>query len=154
LLSFGVAAFAAAGQNARTIAEQHCRQFEHAMLTRNLRYFEKRGTLHFVMTEGKTNLNSQEAAANIAQLFRMVKTIKSAHSTVESAKLSGTTLIVVTENTVTAEAISVRHKPMLLVEKNTAREVWIKTADGWKVKSIQTLQDKSTLNGKRFGSVL
>ena len=149
--ALGFASYAAAFSDAKKIAEEQCRMFEKALLAKDVDYFHRVAAPGFTSTESGRTSDLEQSMTGIKQMFAMVTKITSAHSTVKSASLSGNKLTALVDNTMTALMKSPKGKMVTLADHSTDREVWIKTSGGWKVKSVNTLTDKMTVNGKPFG---
>jgi hypothetical protein len=145
-----LASYAAASTDAKKIMEELNRDSNKAMLSKDFGYFDRTATPDFTSTQNGHTQNRKQSLAGIQQMFAMVKTITKVHSTVTSATMNGKTITATTESEMTAKVAAAKGKLITVVDRSIDKEVWVMTPSGWKIKSVITLSDKMTANGKPF----
>jgi len=110
------------------------------------------GTEDFKMKEpsGKTMTGQQVQEMMKAQLA-MVKKITESKISITKFEQKGDTAVVTTKMVLAGELMPMDEKDKKvhkLQSTTTSRDHWVKTKKGWKVKLVEALTDKTTIDGK------
>lgn len=145
------AAAAADDKSARKEVDAAYRKLEAAIKAKNIDGVLKLSTLDFTMKQpGKKPQNAEQVKAAMMQEFAMAKSVDEVKMTVTKFTVTGYTAEATTSGKMSLSMYGQQGKTNKLVDLSTTKDTWVKGADGWKIKSVDVITDKMTLDGKPF----
>ena len=112
------------------------------------------GTPDFTMKERGVTMNAKQSEAEIKQEFAMTRTLKKIVMNPDQIEVKGKNATVF--SSFASEAVILdatgafgpKGKTHVMAGTGKMREMLVKTSKGWKFKSIETLSDNMTIDGK------
>lgn len=132
--------------------EQRAREFEKAVMTKNLSWFKGVATPDFVAIDKsgkKTNL--KDSVQGIAMMFQMMKSITSVSETILSCQASGNTIHLTQESKLAGTIPGQGGKTSQMTDVSKSAETWVLVGTQWKIKQEKTLSDVMRVDGKQVG---
>ncbi len=99
---------------------------------------------------GKT-MNYKEMDAMMRQQMGMIQSIDTFKTTVKKLTVNGKMALAETSMTMKGKIKDPQGKMHTISSLSTTRDTWTKTAQGWRIKHIDTITDKSMMDGKPVG---
>ena len=119
-----------------------------AMRAKNVKAIAALGTPDFTVKEKNGTVhNAKESMAMMEQEFRTTKKINDLRMTLRSIKSDGRKATT-TVDYVIASVIVQGGKPHDFKLSSTSRDTLVKTPQGWKFKSVETLSETMTMDGQ------
>lgn len=105
------------------------------------------------VAKNKTKMDRKSAEAMITGQMKMIQEVQTVSNVIKKLTVKGDTAIAIVTGTVKGKMINPgqQGKTLALVSIGDTKDTWIKTSKGWKLKSVEVLSDKTTLDGKPVG---
>jgi ketosteroid isomerase-like protein len=123
-----------------------------AMKHKNVQAIMEMGTPDFTMKELKgPPVKAKDVAAQMQAQMATVKSVDSCTMTLDKLVVKGNTAVA-TENNATAMTVLGQKKGEThkVTSKGTTEDTFVKTPKGWKFKSVNTIKDIMTMDGKPY----
>ena len=111
------------------------------MLTPDIVYKQSNGT----------KLDRKGMETTLKTQFGMIQTMDSFKTTVKKISVKGKTAQSETSMEMKGHVKDPQGKMHTISSMSTTRDIWMKTAQGWRIKQIDALTDKSMMDGKPIG---
>jgi hypothetical protein len=147
--ALSVAACALA-QGPKAIVAKHAAEFDRAMVTKNLAWFNSVSTPDYHEIDEKGNrIDRKQSMDQMKMAFKMMS-VKSCKSTVVSAKQNGGVITSVVSSIVTGMMKMDPKAKKMSTMKSTGRyqETWKNIGGDWKISELKILSSSSTIDGK------
>ncbi len=96
--------------------------------------------------DGKVSTKAESDKAG-EDLFAHLKSVGDASHTLDSIKVDGNAAVIVAGQNLKAVMTDPDGKDHDLVVSGKSQDTWVKTDDGWKIKSSETLETSMTMDG-------
>lgn len=96
---------------------------------------------------GMPAMNAAQAKAAMEEDFKMTKSLDSASMKVVKVSVKGNTAVATTDYKMAGTGL-MNGKEHKMTDRGTSRDTWVKTPQGWKVKSVVFVQSHPMMDGR------
>lgn len=126
------------------------KKLDKAMAAKDIQGVMAVGTKDFTYAEAGRKLTAEQMSAQMKQEFAMVQGAPTTKTTILSCKVKGKMATVVTGDYGEMQMAMQDGKPHTFVSNGKSTDTLVKTAVGWRVKSVVVTSNKMTMDGKPF----
>lgn len=124
---------------------------EKAFATKDIKFFEENTTSDFTETMNGKKTTKKESMKGLKDFFAMCKSIKTSMKVMScSVKGSSATATISSHLVAVMNPMQKGGKPMTIVMDSTEKQIFEKTGTSWKLKALEQVKVKGTLDGKPF----
>lgn len=121
-----------------------------AMKSKNIDGVMKMGTKDFSYTEKGQTMGGEQMKQMMQQQFAAMKSCDKMVMKIDKLTVKGNTATVMSSSEGVMTIGGADGKTHKMADKNTSKDTWVKTPEGWKCKNVTVLTDKMTMDGKPF----